>query len=171
MYAAHHWIGIHASPSQLQSCEPFHQFHALPCFPQLLLQVCLAFSSKRQVQTFQSPPECSGAPLGFLEAGASNPCLAGARRKPGKGTPVRVGNLPMKWECVHTKALTPGGDHNSQRHHSTFQPKTLDEIAFCLSEPFEPPLDYSVICKFYFAGFLLVYLSSMDQPSTTNKWL
>ena len=109
MYAAHHWIGIHASPSQLQSCEPFHKFHALPCFPQPLLQVCLAFSSKRQVQTFQSPPECSGAPLGFLEAGASNPCLAGSRRKPGKGTPVRVGNLPMKWECVHTKALTPGG--------------------------------------------------------------
>ena len=45
------------------------------------------------------------------EAGASKrlPCLAERAGSPGKGTPVRVGNLPMKSECVHTKALTPGG--------------------------------------------------------------
>ena len=99
------------------------------CFPQLLLHLpcsappCLlcserlAFSSMRQVQTHQERLRASWR--GQVQARL--PCLGGARRKPGKGTPVRVGTLPMKSECVHTKALTPGrgGSHDSQRQHRT----------------------------------------------------
>ena len=67
------------------------------------------------------------------------PCLGGARRKPGKGTPVRVGTLPMKSECVHTKALTLGRGGATILRGNT-EPKTLDNIVFRLSQPFEPPV-------------------------------
>ena len=120
------------------------------CFRQVLLHpACSALS------TVASPPPPSSRckpskvlqSLSLLLGGRckSLPCLGGARRKPGKGTPVRVGNLPMKWECVHTKALTPGGDHNSQRQHRTFQPKTTDNIVFRSSKPFEPFVNLSLL--------------------------
>ena len=116
MYAVHRWIGIHAHFAS--SRASLSTSSTRPAFDRCSFSTLLACSA---LTALAPPPggggrckpskECSRAPLGFLEAGGSGrPCLGGARRKPGKGTPVRVGNLPMKSECVHTKALTPGGE-------------------------------------------------------------
>ena len=106
LYAVHLWICIHARFSRaLPPKVP-------PKLPRALLSAaapprlaCLP-SQSRQVQKFSF-----SWLLLAREAGASKrlPCLAERAGSPGKGTPVRVGNLPMKSECVHTKALTPGG--------------------------------------------------------------